>query len=538
MYKAFLIFLFSASALLPQVVFEPEYSSVYNFLNRLALKEVVVLNDEIRPLSRLLIAEKLIEAECNLEELTSVERKELIYYKKDFEPEILILRESEKKETVIFNDNNDFGFRPFLYRDKNFTFTADPVLGFEYNNFHYDNERLRFNGLSFHGYYDNIGYSFYFRDNEISGNSIDLERKISPLPGIVRHSFDGENLQFSFVRGSVSYSWSWGSFDFSKEDIIWGSGRRGQLILSSKPPSFPFIRLILKPVDWLQFQYVHGWLESGVIDSNSFRYTLVNGRETYSHISKYIAAHIISLYPFKNFSFSLGESVIYSERLEPLYFIPVLFFRLADHYNSDTGDNAQIFFNSVYKFYPLKSKIYGTFFIDELSITNLFKGGNLSSLGYTVGINFIDPIIENSELIIEYTRTDPFLYMNSNDVQLYSSHGYQLGHWIGSNADQFFISLRKWIVRGLMINLWGEIVRKGQTELPKQQYELPYPPVLYGERFSMKTIGIEAEYEIFRKLFGKIYFNYSDISDEEEGRTPGFKTGAGNNFGFTIGYGF
>ena len=537
MYKIFLLFLFFTGLLFSQVVFEPSYSSVYNFLNRLSIKDIIIFNDELQPLSRKYIAEKLIEAECSLEELTSIEREELLYYKKDFEPEILIIRNSEKKKTIIFNDDANAGFRPFFYRDENFTFTVDPVLGFSYRRQYNDNYTLRFNGLKFGGYYRDVGYNFYFRDNEEIGTALDVERRISPEPGIVKHSLRGKNLQYSFVRGMVSYAWSWGSFDFGKDDIQWGSGRRGQLILSDKAPSFPFMRLILKPVDWLQFQYIHGWLQSGLIDSNSLRNTLVPDRVSYRQISKYIASHIISLYPFNNLSLSVGESIIYSDKLEPFYFIPVLFFRLADHYNADSGDNAQIFANAVYKFYPLKVKLYGTLFIDELSLTDVLEGGNLSSVGYTAGINFIDPFLENSEVIIEYTRTEPFVYMNSDNVQLYTSHDYQLGHWIGSNADQFYFSYKQWVIRGLMVDVWGEYVRKGQTELPEQQYNSPYPDALYGPRFTMKSAGIEIRYEVYRNVFGRLFYSYSDITDEEPGRTPGFKIGSNSIFGFLVSYG-
>lgn len=537
MYKASLFFFLFAELLFSQAVFEPPYSSVYNFLSRLSIKGVIIFNDELRPVSRKIIAEKLLEAECNIDELTSTDREELMYYKKDFYPEILIIRNSEEQRTIFFKDDDESGFRPFLYRDKNFSISADPILGFSYRRQYGGNHRYRFNGFTFSGYYGQTGFNFYFRDNEEVGNTVDVEKGVSPEPGIVKQSFDGENLQYSFVRGMISQSWSWGSFDVGKEDIEWGSGRNSQLILSDKAPSFPFIRLILKPADWLQFQYVHGWLQSGIIDSNSVRKTLVDGRESFYQVGKYIASHIVSVYPFNNLSFSLGESIIYSDKLEPFYFIPVLFFRLADHYTSDSGDNAQIFANVSYKYYPLRVKLYATLFIDELSLTDVLEGGNLSSIGYTAGLNFVDPAIKNSEFVIEYTRIDPFVYLNSDNVQLYTSHDFQLGHWIGSNADQFYISYKQWIIRGLMIDLWGEYVRKGQTELPIQQYQTPYPEILYGSRLSMKRLGFEIRYEIFRNLFGRFFYTYSNISDEEQLRIPEFKLGVNHSIGLTVAYG-
>jgi hypothetical protein len=522
-----------------QTVFEPAASPVYEFLNRISVKGVIPFNDELLPLSRKLIAEKLLEAGAKTERLSPLEIKELIYYKKEFYPEIELLNADLSNKILIFEDNKDAGFRPFLYIDEDFTISADPILGFKRDV--RKNLNHRWNGLKFSGYYNKIGFNFYFRDNEETSINVDAGKKFTRDPGIVIQKHRNESLEYSDVRGMVSYSWDWGSLDFGKEYLQWGSGRGGQLIFSNKSPSFPFLRLIINPVEWLHFQYIHGWLHSGIIDSSSIRGTSIEDYYTFFQVDKFIAAHIISIYPFDNFSFSLGESVVYSDKLEPAYFIPVIFFRLTDHYLSDresnTGDNAQIFMNAVYKYIPLRTKLYGTFFIDELSLTNTLKGIKHSILSYTVGLNLVDPFLKNSELIIEFTRLDPFTYMNADNTHLYTNHRYQLGHWVGSNAEHIFASYKQWILRGLSIKVWGDFVRKGQTELPVQQYRQPYPPILYGSRLNYKSFGIESSYEFYRNLFAKLSYQYSNLTDEEPGRVPDFMPGIKHSLSFTLGYG-
>ena len=49
---------------------------------------------------------------------------------------------------------------------------------------------------------------------------------------------------------------------------------------------------------------------------------------------------MLSIYPNDEFTFSIGESIVYSDRLQPIYFIPVLFFRAADHYLSSKNTTA------------------------------------------------------------------------------------------------------------------------------------------------------------------------------------------------------
>jgi hypothetical protein len=301
------------------------------------------------------------------------------------------------------------------------------------------------------------------------------------------------------------------------------------------------LRLDFRPAHWLNFIYFHGFLKSDIPDSSTYRSTSVEGRESISDIPKFIASHMLSFYIGDELSLSIGESVIWSENVEPVYLIPVMFFRLADHYlsseGSNTGDNAQLFADASYRISPLNSKVYGSVFIDELSIEKVMEGENLSSIGYTIGTEFSDLLIPNSGFVVEYTRIQPFVYTNSNDAETYKSHNYQLGHWIGSNSDIFYLSYRQNIIRGLSVKISGWYFRKGQTELPEEQYQSPYPSTLYGSRRNDKRINFEVTWQPFHNLFARGYYCYSDITDNEVGRTPEFMLGTYNNFGLSFFYG-
>lgn len=527
-----------------QVVFEPSNSSIYDFLSRLSIKGLIQFNDELKPLARTELASKLYEVSLTSDRLTALEAEELEYYNHEFAPELVQLNNSEWNKGIQFFKSDDLtGFRFLLFNNDEFMLNLDPILGIDLSKRFDESQTHRWNGLQFYGYYKNDwAFNFYFRDNEEVGDRIDRTKAFSREPGFNLSQGDSNSIQYVDVQGAVTYSWASGNISIGKQSIEWGSGISGKIILSNKPPSFPLIKFEFKPVDWLKFVYFHGWLHSALIDSQSVRTTLVKERDSYSQREKYIAAHIVSIYPSENLSFSLGESIIYSDKLEFAYFIPVLFFRVVDHYidrdSSNTGDNAQLFFNAVYKNFDLKSKFYATVFIDELSITNLLKGKNLSAVGLTAGVTFADPVIKNSEFSFEYTRLNPFVYMNSNDAQLFTSHNYQLGHWIGSNAHQFYAEYKQNLIRGLKLKIWGEHIRKGQRELPEQQYELPYPHFLYGEKLSVTSIGLNLTYEFLHNLFGEIYYTHSSTSDENKLRTPVYQLGRKNSFGLSVGYGF
>jgi len=528
-----------------QTVYQPVTSDIYNLLERLYITGAIEYHSEIKPIPRKEIAEYLIGALSNRDKLTELDLKEIEFYRKEFADEISFISDSShlklpRIEFFTFGENERF--RLFNYRDSIFTFNLDPILGIQYGNEWNSGFSQRWNGLEFFGYVsDSWGYSLDLRDNLEQGDNIDYKKINVPAAGINISKNTDNSIQYSVVNAQVNYSWNTGNLSFGKYAMNVGNGRAGQIISSSKAPTYPLLRLDFRPVSWLNFIYFHGFLESDIPDSSTYRSTSVDGRESISDIAKFIASHMLSFYLGDDISLSIGESIIYSETLEPIYLIPIMFFRLADHYlsseGSNTGDNAQLFADASYRISPINSKVYGSVFIDELSLEKILEGENLSSVGYTVGAELSDIIIPNSSFVLEYTKIQPFVYTNSNDAQTYKSHNYQLGHWIGSNSDMIYLSYRQNILRGLSIKLSGWYFRKGQTEVPKQQYELPYPSTLYGARRNDKRINLEMTWQPVHNLFVRGYYAYSDISDEEEGRTEEFMLGTYNNFGFAVYYG-
>ncbi|MCJ7553601.1 MAG: hypothetical protein MUO34_06925, partial [Ignavibacteriaceae bacterium] len=228
----------------------------------------------------------------------------------------------------------------------------------------------------------------------------------------------------------------------------------------------------------------------------------------------------------------------YSDNLELLYLIPISFFRLADHYlqNGDSGDNAQIFFDVSWRVPAIKTKFYGTFFIDELQLGKVLDGtdGNKHIAG-TVGLKHIDPVLDNSEIVIEYTRINPFVYSNFNPVQDYYSSGYQLGHWIGSNADQLHISYRQLFPYNISAELRYDYIRKGKKETIDEQYTVPNPPFLYGGISYFSDLGINLTYEPIPTL--KLSLDYFHLLKNTGRFVSEFGYNYKDYFSFGLGFG-
>lgn len=540
------IFIFT-SEIFSQVVYEPLYKDVYGFLRRLSTKGVIEYNDEFRPLTRKYLAEKLLEAEKNQERLTSVDKDDLEFYKKDFYNEFwFINNEKNKKNLDFFSEDPAGRWRVFSYGDENFKFNLSPILGYEIGSIDNSKATHLWNGIYTYGYItDAVGFSFDFRDNSELGSTIDKTKSFSPVTGVNARSssniadYDENKIEYSEAKGIIATDWDWGSIAVGKEFMEWGFAENGLIVLSQKAPSFPFIRLDINPVDWFGFNYFHGWLASDVIDSSSFYYTRT-GSIKFSFREKYIASHSLFIRPTKGLKISIGESIVYSDKLELLYLIPVTFFRLADHYlsrqNNQAGSNSQFFAAISSRDHVKNTHLYGSFFIDELTINGLFDPEKeRNQIGFTIGASVIDLPLDDLTLTLEYSKIYPFVYDHFIQTQTYESASYILGHWMGNNNDQVYGAIKYRFLRGLEASVWARYIRKGENGNIDDQYTQPQPPFLFGLRTNYTYFGTLIKYEVIHELFVRLRFQYMRTSQQQEDLS--FINNDVSEFHFAIYYG-
>jgi len=530
-----------------QVNYEPVTKSVYEFLNRVSIEGYISIHDEIEPFSRIYIAGKLQELMGERgKNLSTLEYEELRFYIRDFAVELQRLGADvspyeSKSDFLFFNHfgvNNYGRYNLFEWQDSLFSVTVNPILGYDYSYVSSSTHPHRWNGLSMYGSIGaNVGFEVNFRDNLETGKTVDFTRSFSRKTGYTfRKKNSLTSLEYDEVNANLTFSNSWGSVTIGKDYNYYGEGLDGKLILGSKAPSFPQLKIEVSPVSWFKFSYIHGWLNSQVTDSMSIR-SSISGWKTFFQVPKFIAAHMFSFTAAEVFNFTLGESVIYSDRFQPMYLIPVLFFRIADHYLNvpdNSAGNAQLFWSCWYKVTGISTKIYGNLFIDELSLE---KSSLPHAIGYTIGFETVNPLIEESEVAFEYTKIEPFVYFHREDAQFYSSYNYQLGHWIGSNGDEVFFSFKKRILRGFSAKVSYAYVRKGSIESRTAPRYAPEDTFLYGLRKNYQEVTLDVSYEVIHDLVVRGYYQYRYVSDEDATRTPKWQLGANNDIGVSAGYG-
>ena len=112
-----------------QVVYEPLFNDVYGFLSSLSQKGLIEFNDQVKPLSRIYLAQKLLEAEVQTG-LTPLEKEDLEFYKKDFFNEINFLEDKHPEKTSNIVGKDPAGrLRLYSYADDKFKLNISPIFG-------------------------------------------------------------------------------------------------------------------------------------------------------------------------------------------------------------------------------------------------------------------------------------------------------------------------------------------------------------------------------------------------------------------------
>jgi hypothetical protein len=161
-------------------------------------------------------------------------------------------------------------------------------------------------------------------------------------------------------------------------------------------------------------------------------------------------------------------------------------------------------------------------------------------VGYTFGGKKVDLFLPNLDLIIEYTRVNPWVYEHKYQTTNYKHINFVMGHWLGQNSDQIRLQLNYRLLRGLKFKFYFERLRRGGMEEiyyaygGKDEKELNF---LYSPLREDKVFGFSFRFEYIHDLILEGDYKYSSISDEDENRTPSFLLGKNHSFGLTLYYG-
>ncbi len=556
-----------------QAVVENVNNSIYDYLYRNAQKGNIELNDMVRPLMRNQIAGYLKEIKTKVEAdpkvLNNIERRELDFYIAEYGLGVIEGVKNASKEQFMKKDSRGrVRFFSLIQADslnsppgiggvasegsrggtksQPFQFNIAPILQGSINASDANNYFItRATGVQLWASLGKRwGFQAYYRDVFENGEGIDFERAFTPNPGIVKVTNPtAKTLNYADVRASVHYNWNSGALSIGKEQYVVGYGINGNLINSTKAPSFPYLRLQQKILKWLSFEYTHAVLSSGLIDTpNSYRVDNggVFGGQRFKPVPKYYVNHSVLINLMKGLQLQVGESVIYSDKIQPGYLLPLMFFKAWDQYvsgnNLNAGANTQIYGQISSRNQLKNTHLYATLFIDEISPQVIFNSAkSRNQLGFNLGGSITDiPGLPYLTLNAEYTRINPFVYQNLLPAQNYTNNGYVMGDWMGSNADRLIGEIKYTPVPRLRFTLRHELLRKGGANSVEQQYfAQTQPKFLNNLQFKQQQTMGRVVYEWRQNL----YFHAMAERRKLEGFTGAFNSSTQYffNAGFSLG---
>ena len=532
---------------IPQAI---EYSEIYDFIDELTSDGVILSNAAIKPYTRDAIARMLAEAQSRDSLLTQRQKDDLQFYMQDYALELDTLpvyysyghRHVTQWITPVSNLSLADPSLHILTKNKIFKMRVRPILGMDL----YAGKK----GLLTHRWYGaeiqmdiahHLSIWGSIRDNSWNGNHLNSSiynatgyydpfsksggaRIIRPeylnnMPGLQykEANYGGD---FSDSRGGVSlYAW-WGSISVQRERIQWGDAQHASNILSAHNPAVPMVSLQLTPCKWFQFDYFHAWLVSNVLDSTYY----YSGRQKegvtereYRPANKFMAANMFTFMPIKYIQFSFGNSIVYAERnVQAAYFIPIAFFKSLDHLltkgNRSENQNSQAF--ATISIRPTDHlHIYGSFFLDEFKLSRLKKSEPQNNpVSYLVGFNWSGWPVRGLSLRGEFMRSYIATYTHSIEVLSYKSNSFNMGHYMGDNAQSIFVQLAYRPVRGLRLTLDYTCDTKYNT-YDYVRYNIGQ--IIAQKPFAEKiwrndVVNFRAVYEVFNNCYAHIDLSYNN----------------------------
>ena len=524
-----ILFIFAFLAVSAQDIPEHiSYTRIYDYLDELATDNIIELNSVAKPYARTFIAEKLLQAQGKKDKLNKRQRDELRFFLNEFALEQDKLPGTNL--TISRNENLTFaGIQPGLsYRDSVFRVKITPLLGMDITRNSNGTITKRWYGADFQAMFGkHLSVYGSLRDISIDGPLLARPGYLNDYPGYeYKESASGGD--FSDSRGGIKYSWSWGSIGLVKDNVIWGDNYHGSNILSGRAPSFPMLTLHLKPTKWFELQYFHGWLVSDVLDST--RYYLDNlGAKHYRMKNKFIAANMLTFTPIDKLNLSVGNSIIYAEdNVQPGYFLPIAFYKSIDHTLTKglnlENQNSQIFLN--FSSRNIKHlHFFTSVYADEISWGRFLpKSKERNPISYKVGADLSNFLIENLSLVAEYTNTNIINYKHSIPALTWASNGYNLGSYLGDNSEEMYLAMRYKPIRGLDLSLSYTDAKHGnEYEYVRDNHAIdaiisqPSPGSI---TWSNKTLGFNAQYEVFNNAYAIVNVAYSNIQGYNLTSTP------------------
>ena len=308
------------------------------------------------------------------------------------------------------------------------------------------------------------------------------------------------------INAYIKFKLPWFDLQLGKDNLWWGPGRYGALLVSDNAPSWDMLKLTAS---------------YGRLHFNSFTAILRSELG-----DKYLSGHRLEALISSRLRFGIHEVVVYANRFELHYLNPitVYFFAVPALEPVELNDNM---LNGVdVEFIPVKNlKLYGELMVDDFQMQdrNLLNWANI--FGILFGAYYVDAFgLKNTDLHAEYAFVNQFAYTHVIPINSYQHYDYVIGHWLGPDADDLKCDITHYLSDRFSLKLTYELERQGEGAVDKS---MPPPgenewQFLSGITEKRQSLGLGLRY----KTIGRYSFlmSYRYIAIRNEDNEPGNKS--------------
>jgi len=325
---------------------------------------------------------------------------------------------------------------------------------------------------------------------------------------------------FDYSHAYLQYSGLAGSFQLSAQPIHWGNSSNS-LILSNSSPAFAYLGWD-RQFGQSHFSFIHGWLLPSEIERNP---------ETGQRVlaQKYLVGHRWELALFRRFNVAFTELLIYGNRNpELIYLVPPVFLWPAQH-NLQDRDN--LLLSAEFEYFPVdRMKMYGTFFLDELSTSEVFSQWWGNKFGLQGGVHVTPAALPVPwDVSVEFTAVRPWTYTHKYPVNTYTHNGVGMGFYGGPNSQLWYGRTRWWFGPRSRVSLEVRQLKRGTAPVPEgepgyypvgndpdQDYNDRNPalddatPWLLGKVVTYRDVSLFWEYDLSNILGLRVGYEVAD----------------------------
>jgi len=325
----------------------------------------------------------------------------------------------------------------------------------------------------------------------------------------------------STFNAYIKFKLPWFELQLGKDNLWWGPGRYGALMISDNAPSW----------DMLKLSAHYG----------KFRFTSFTGILRSRLGDKYISGHRLEALVFPKLLLGIQEVQVYANRFEIHNLNPVTIYFFSEvPLEEASGINDNMLAGLTFELLPVKNlKLYGELMIDDLQMQempNIRYWAN--PFGILFGVYYVDPFgFDNTDLCMEYVFVNQFAYTHAVPITRYQHDDYVIGHWLGPDADDLRCDISHHLSNRLSLKLTYELERQGEGAIDKTE---PPPGVqewefLSGTTESKRSLGLEFKYQVIGRYAFLMSYKYLTIRNKDNER--GNKSNS-HVFGLEVGYRF